>query len=178
LQKITSVNSSDNFYFSDCDNNNGGFASSSSSQTASRIGSRDLSVSQAGSSAQIHLGIELGFLCNVPVQTPHEGLHALNVRNKKKDGLHVLLVSLSCLQLKVNNYRIKTKRVRNPTGNRYNGTNTRATVAADGLSVNIRNGFPNVFAVQPFLISGPLCRADEFPGTICYYYEVKGDLRM
>jgi hypothetical protein len=67
--------SNDNSYFSDCINNNGGFASFSSLQTASRVGSRDLFVSHAGSSAQIHLGIELGFLRNVPVQTPHKGLH-------------------------------------------------------------------------------------------------------
>jgi hypothetical protein len=44
-------------------------------QTASRIESRDLSVSHSGSSTQIHLGIELGLLCNVPVQTTYKGLH-------------------------------------------------------------------------------------------------------
>jgi hypothetical protein len=32
--------------------------------------------------------------------------------------------------------------------------------------------------VQAFLIFGPQCRVDEFPGTILYYYEVKGDLYM
>jgi hypothetical protein len=48
-------------------------------------------------------------------------------------------------------------------------------VAADGLSVSKEIfGRQNVFAVQPFPTSGPHCRMDEFPGTICYYNEVKG----
>jgi hypothetical protein len=34
----------------------------------------------------------------------------------------------------------------------------------------------NVFAEQAFLTSGQLCRVDGFPGTICYYYEIKGRL--
>jgi hypothetical protein len=51
--------------------------------------------------------------------------------------------------------------------------NTRATVAADGLNVINKVSRPTIFAVEPFPISGPHCRVDEFPGTICYYYEVK-----
>jgi hypothetical protein len=68
--------------------------------------------------------------------------------------------------------------VSNPR-NRWNRTNTGATITADGLNVsNNINGFPNVFAEQPFPISGQLCRMDEFPGTILYYYEVKTDQPM
>jgi hypothetical protein len=45
---------------------------------------------------------------------------------------------------------------------------------ADGLNVSKEVGVSaNVFAEQPFTISGPHCRVDEFPGTILYYYEVK-----
>jgi hypothetical protein len=64
--------------------------------------------------------------------------------------------------------------------NRWNGTNTRATVATDGLTVSNTNAneYPNVFAEQPFTISGPQCRMDDFPGTILYYYEVKGQWRV
>jgi hypothetical protein len=77
----------------------------------------------------------------------------------------------------MNPYWIKTKRVRNPTRNRWNGTTTRAKVAADGL--NVRNeGEPiaNVLAEQPFPTSGPHCRADDFRGKILYYYEVKANM--
>jgi hypothetical protein len=59
--------------------------------------------------------------------------------------------------------------------NGWNGANTRATVSADGL--NVRNNIvrlPKVFAEQAFPISGQ-CRVDGFPGTILYYYEIKGD---
>jgi hypothetical protein len=71
----------------------------------------------------------------------------------------------------------KTKRVRNPHANRWNKNNTTAKVAADGLHVSSYTlGSPNVFAEQPFLISGPQCRMDEFPGTILYYYEVKANV--
>jgi hypothetical protein len=31
----------------------------------------------------------------------------------------------------------------------------------------------NVFAIEGFCIAGPDCRADNFPGTICYYFEAK-----
>jgi hypothetical protein len=53
------------------------FSSSSLSQIASRIELGDLFVFQAGNSTQIHLGIGMGFLCNVPLQTPHKGFYAL-----------------------------------------------------------------------------------------------------
>jgi hypothetical protein len=49
-------------------------------------------------------------------------------------------------------------------------------VATNGLNASSTNGFANVFAVHPFPISGPHYRADDFPGTILYYYEVKGRL--
>jgi hypothetical protein len=78
----------------------------------------------------------------------------------------------------MNLIEFKIKRLRNSHGNHWNGTHTTATVAADGLNVSITNGFPNVLAEQPFPISGPLSRMDEFPGTILYYYEVKGHLLM
>jgi hypothetical protein len=71
---------------------------------------------------------------------------------------------------------VKTKRVHNPHGNRWKGTNTTATIEADGLSVSNKFGAPSVFAEQSFPISVPHCRMDEFSGTILYYYEVKGGL--
>jgi hypothetical protein len=64
-------------------NNKRGFASWSS-QTAARVKSADLFVSQPGSSTQIHLWIGMGLLCNVPVQTPHKGLHEIYVKYQKK----------------------------------------------------------------------------------------------
>jgi hypothetical protein len=71
---------------------------------------------------------------------------------------------------------IKTKRVRNPHGNHWDRNNTRATIAADGLHVYVSRGRQTVYAEQSFPISGLLSRVDEFPGTILYYYEVKGHL--
>jgi hypothetical protein len=60
--------SSDNFKF-----RVDGFASSS--QTACGIKFRDLFVFQASNSTQIHLGIGMGLLCNVPAQTTHKGFY-------------------------------------------------------------------------------------------------------
>jgi hypothetical protein len=49
------------------------FFSSPPSQTGSRIEPGDLLLPQCGDSAQIHLGIGMEFLCNVPPNTAHEG---------------------------------------------------------------------------------------------------------
>jgi hypothetical protein len=64
---------SDNFYFSNWNfYNTNGFASSSS-QIASRIELPNLLVFQPGNSTQIHLGIGMEFLCNVPANTAQKG---------------------------------------------------------------------------------------------------------
>jgi hypothetical protein len=71
------------------------------------------------------------------------------------------------------------KKVRKPHGNRWNGTNTTAIIAADGLHVHNKTGSPvNVFAEQAFLISEPRCGLDGFPGAILYYYEIKSHHHM
>jgi hypothetical protein len=58
--------------------------------------------------------------------------------------------------------------------NRWSKSNSNVTISQNGLNVsNNTNEWQDVFAVQTFLISGPQCRMDEFPGTILYYYEVK-----
>jgi hypothetical protein len=49
-----------------------------------------------------------------------------------------------------------------------------ATISAKGIGIKGKPGWnENVYAIKGFPISDPDCRADNFPGTICYYYEVK-----
>jgi hypothetical protein len=45
-------------------------------------------------------------------------------------------------------------------------------ISPDGLQVDSIAPFLHVFAEKGFAISGALCRKDNFPGTIMYYYEV------
>jgi hypothetical protein len=48
------------------------------------------------------------------------------------------------------------------------------TISEDGLNAsNINRMGVIIYAMEGFQISGEHCRKDNFPGTICYYYEVK-----
>jgi hypothetical protein len=49
-------------------------------------------------------------------------------------------------------------------------------MSEDGLiASNNTSGWKNVYAEKEFPISIADCRKEGFPGTICYYYEVKTD---
>jgi hypothetical protein len=66
---------------------------------------------------------------------------------------------------------MKTKRIRNPKGNGWEKGNTTATIL--GLKAHNPNKCGRlVFAIEGFAISPEICRKDEFPGTILYYFEV------
>jgi hypothetical protein len=72
----------------------------------------------------------------------------------------------------------KTKRVCNPNRNGWNRTTTEAIVLTNGLRARNSNARIriNIYAEKGFAISGKHSRWDNFPGTIFYYYEVKGHL--
>jgi hypothetical protein len=63
----------------------------------------------------------------------------------------------------------KTKRVCNPGQNTWNKTTAGAMIPM-GNWTYCRT---NIYAEKGFAISGKHSRADGFPGTIIYYYEVK-----
>jgi hypothetical protein len=71
----------------------------------------------------------------------------------------------------------KSKRLCNPAeGNGWEKSNGNAnvTISEDGLIAgNNTNGTQHIYAEKGFPISVADCRADGFPGTICYYFEVK-----
>jgi hypothetical protein len=73
---------------------------------------------------------------------------------------------------KIKNYTFKTKRVGNPGQNCLNRT-TEAIISTDGLYVSSIFSRTNIYAEKGFAITGKHARADSFPGTIIYYYEVK-----
>jgi hypothetical protein len=71
---------------------------------------------------------------------------------------------------------LKTKRLCNPEENRWSRSTTKARIAPNGLKASAKGYHQCVFAEKGFLISGADCRrqsADNFPGTILYYYEVR-----
>jgi hypothetical protein len=47
--------------------------------------------------------------------------------------------------------------------------------SADGLNASNINPILGViiYAIEGFPISDEHCREDKFPGTVCYYYEIK-----
>jgi hypothetical protein len=48
------------------------------------------------------------------------------------------------------------------------------TVSSDGIRVcNRTDAWKNLCSMKGFPISGEHFRENQFPGTICYYYEVK-----
>jgi hypothetical protein len=71
----------------------------------------------------------------------------------------------------------QSKRLRNPERNAWKSS-TEIIISNGGVNaIKNTNGFQfqNVYAVaeKGFPISVADCRMDHFPGTICYYYEVK-----
>jgi hypothetical protein len=72
---------------------------------------------------------------------------------------------------------LKTKRLCNPKeGNRWNpnGIHRDIAISATGTGINGKPGaMKNIYAIHGFPISGPDFRADNFQGTILYYYELK-----
>jgi hypothetical protein len=74
------------------------------------------------------------------------------------------------------NLSFKSKRLGNPAkGNRWETNNMDVKVSEDGLNAshNIDGVARIVYSMEGFPISGEYCRKDNFPGTVCYYYEVK-----
>jgi hypothetical protein len=68
----------------------------------------------------------------------------------------------------------KSIRLCNSKGNVWSRSNGNVTISEDGLNASKdRNGRQHVYAKNGFPISVAECRSDDFPGTICYYYEVK-----
>jgi hypothetical protein len=55
---------------------------------------------------------------------------------------------------------------------------TEANIALDGLhaSANYALRRMNIYAEKGFAITRKHSRADSFPGTIIYYYEIKSEL--
>jgi hypothetical protein len=48
------------------------------------------------------------------------------------------------------------------------------SISTGGLVANKNiSGWQNIYAEKGFPLSVADCRKDDFPGTICYYYEVK-----
>lgn len=69
--------------------------------------------------------------------------------------------------------KFQSKRLMNPQQNEWEVSNTGAIISFNGLCVSVNTGFEqHVFARQGFPISGELCRPDNFPGTVVYYFEV------
>jgi hypothetical protein len=73
------------------------------------------------------------------------------------------------------NYNFKTKRLQIPKANYWNRCNKEAIICPqDGLTAanaSIKEAV-NVSAMEGFPIAAELCRNDEYPGTIVYYFEV------
>jgi hypothetical protein len=75
---------------------------------------------------------------------------------------------------KIHNF--KSKRICNPERNGFLKIGGDVTISEDGLVASMNtntNGWRNAYADKGFPISVVECRADDFPGTICYYFEVK-----
>jgi hypothetical protein len=71
-------------------------------------------------------------------------------------------------------HNFKSKRICNPQGNGLRRFSKDVTISEDGLiASNNTTGWKYIFAEKGFPISVANCRTDGFPGTICYYYEVK-----
>jgi hypothetical protein len=50
-----------------------------------------------------------------------------------------------------------------------------ATISENGQTATATGYFQSVYAVQGFQLAGPQHRADNFQGTILYYFEVTGN---
>jgi hypothetical protein len=67
----------------------------------------------------------------------------------------------------------KSKRLLQCEGNGWSRSNGNVAISEDGLFASNTSGWKRIFAEKGFPISVADCRMDDFPGTICYYYEVK-----
>jgi hypothetical protein len=78
-----------------------------------------------------------------------------------------------CLCLGKCEWKYQSKRLCNPEKNGWKVPNTDAIISSNGLLACYNTGeWHNVFSKKGFPISGELCRKDNFPGTILYYFEV------
>jgi hypothetical protein len=74
-----------------------------------------------------------------------------------------------------NRHNFKSKRLCIREGNGWSTFNEDVTISEDGLHVSNKNTnrLQYIYAEKGFPISVADCRTDGFPGTICYYFEVK-----
>jgi hypothetical protein len=76
----------------------------------------------------------------------------------------------------IKNFVIKGKRLINPKGNRWSPSNPNIEISPNGLMADDktrhRDYLQHVYAIKEFSLSVALCREDNFPGGVFFYYEV------